>query len=389
MSSSEGVVNKQKGGGLFRRKNNNKESSSSSPTQPNDGSKPSSEPRRNIFSGVSSPLRRQRAQEGGGGGGGSQTSKEDGGAAAAEPSSTLTTAGQSYESYYNNNTVTATGSFDADGSSFHSAQPLKNVLEDHTGRAAAVKKNKRATTTTTSTTTRAATTSSWLCRTKYFRNMCDAAFETIDQDESGSVDEKELYSGLLLIHLQLGMYAGPAACKPLGRERVSKIFYEMDVDRSGSLDRDEFRAVMMLLFSNVVFRVMVQWSMTLMIVPCIARSLLDAIYATLDFLYNIVTNLDEYSHMANAFELTLEAIGEAIVDHLLPSIVVKLAATAHFYLQTIPDAVWNSIPLTLLSTILGMLVVPYLILQVDDFFQHLAARKVTTAATATNKKFKC
>lgn len=53
----------------------------------------------------------------------------------------------------------------------------------------------------------------WLCRTKFFRNMCDWAFTVVDQDGSGSVDEKELYSGLLLIHLKLGSYAGPAACK--------------------------------------------------------------------------------------------------------------------------------------------------------------------------------
>mmetsp|Transcript_23285 Transcript_23285/g.64961 ORF Transcript_23285/g.64961 Transcript_23285/m.64961 type:complete len:215 (+) Transcript_23285:237-881(+) len=54
---------------------------------------------------------------------------------------------------------------------------------------------------------------SWLCRTRYFRNLCNNAFELIDTDGSGEVDEKELYSGLLLIHLKLGTMAGPAACK--------------------------------------------------------------------------------------------------------------------------------------------------------------------------------
>ena len=43
--------------------------------------------------------------------------------------------------------------------------------------------------------------------------MADTAFDLVDADKSGSVDEKELYSGLLLIHLKLGCYAGPAACK--------------------------------------------------------------------------------------------------------------------------------------------------------------------------------
>jgi hypothetical protein len=51
------------------------------------------------------------------------------------------------------------------------------------------------------------------CKTRFFHNMCQSAFEVVDADGSGEVDEKELYSGLLLIHLKLGTYAGPAACK--------------------------------------------------------------------------------------------------------------------------------------------------------------------------------
>ena len=57
------------------------------------------------------------------------------------------------------------------------------------------------------------TRGSWLSRTKYFRNLSNWAFDVVDTDGSGSVDEKELYAGLLLIHLKLGSYAGPAACK--------------------------------------------------------------------------------------------------------------------------------------------------------------------------------
>ena len=54
---------------------------------------------------------------------------------------------------------------------------------------------------------------SWLSGSKYFQQMSDSAFDAIDADGSGEVDEKELYSGLLLIHLKLGSMAGPAACK--------------------------------------------------------------------------------------------------------------------------------------------------------------------------------
>lgn len=54
---------------------------------------------------------------------------------------------------------------------------------------------------------------SFLCRTKFFKDMSTSAFDLVDVDGSGTVDEKELYSGLLLIHLKLGTYAGPAACR--------------------------------------------------------------------------------------------------------------------------------------------------------------------------------
>lgn len=105
----------------------------------------------------------------------------------------------------------------------------------------------------------------WLTRSKRFRKMCDSAFAGVDADGSNSIDEKELYSGLLLIHLKLGTYAGPAACRPLGRERCHAIFVKMDADESGHLDKDEFQKVMSVLFGNVVLRVIAQWSLTLMV----------------------------------------------------------------------------------------------------------------------------
>ena len=63
---------------------------------------------------------------------------------------------------------------------------------------------------------------SWLCQRKFFKDMISSSFEMVDQDGSGSIDEKELYSGLLLIHLKMGVYAGPAACKVRPRGRATK-----------------------------------------------------------------------------------------------------------------------------------------------------------------------
>ena len=244
---------------------------------------------------------------------------------------------------------------------------------------------------------------SWLTRTKRFCQLSNWAFDVIDTDGSGSVDEKELYSGLLLIHLKLGCYAGPAACRPVDRQRVHDIFCKMDVDQSGSLDRDEFLQVMVVLCSNVLTRVMVQcenrfmvlmflllsWlltlshllirlypigSMTLIIVPLVAQYILDALYYVNDHFWAFLTALDEYSPMMDRFELWVEGVRDDILEKL-PSVLVTLYHNIALVIDKVPNSVWNTLPLTLLSCILGCLAVPYTIIKIDDYFQGLADKK--------------
>jgi hypothetical protein len=105
----------------------------------------------------------------------------------------------------------------------------------------------------------------WLYRSKRFRKWCEWAFNVIDTDNSNKVTETELYSGLLLIHLKLGTYAGPAACRPLSRERCHAMFQKMDLDGSGFLEFDEFQQAMSVLFGNILLRVIAQWSLTIMV----------------------------------------------------------------------------------------------------------------------------
>jgi EF-hand domain pair len=220
----------------------------------------------------------------------------------------------------------------------------------------------------------------WVCRTRYFQTLCDQAFRLIDSDGSGAVDEKELYTGLLLIHLQLGMYAGPAACKPLSRDRASALFRKMDRDGSGTLQRHEFAHGMAVLFGNVILRVMVQWALTLLIVPGLAQFLVQSVLLrTARGVYSVITNLDEHSRFFQWIELTLEGLAEYIYETLLPAWFIAASLWIGRMLAAVPAAVWTILPITVVSTLLGMLVVPYCIYQVDDFFQRMAdrhARKV-------------
>lgn len=142
----------------------------------------------------------------------------------------------------------------------------------------------------------------------------------------------------------------------------------------------------MLLFSNVLIRVLVQWSMTLMIVPLIAQRVLDQIYATIDWGYETVTTMDEYSQIANQTELTVESIRDQILSYI-PDAVKDSYVYVDELIEKVPESVWNSIPLTLLSTILSITVVPWLIFRIDDFFQFLAKR-ANEHEVGQNKKAK-
>jgi hypothetical protein len=208
--------------------------------------------------------------------------------------------------------------------------------------------------------------------------LLDQAFETVDQDRSGSVDEKELYSGLLLIHLQLGMYAGPAACKAISRQKCHSVFQKMDVDRSGSLDREEFDNVMCVLFGNVLLRVLFQYACTLMLVPVLAQYVYKGIVWLLAVVTSWLLALDDDVDWANRLHAQTDLIWISFVNWIeddIPRVVQDGYDAVVGYVDRIPPEVWDTIPITLLSTILSLMIIPWSLLKIDDFFQYLAERK--------------
>ena len=58
------------------------------------------------------------------------------------------------------------------------------------------------------------------------------------------------------------------------------------------------------------------------------------------------------------------------------------ASRTYGILDMIPDSVWSTVPVTLVSCILGCLAVPYIIFKIDDFFQAIGERKTTKSKTA-------
>jgi hypothetical protein len=153
---------------------------------------------------------------------------------------------------------------------------------------------------------------------------------------------------------------------------------KMDQDGSGSLDRDEFEAVMMVLFGNVMLRVAFQYACTLMIVPLIAKAFLDGIFWIIHAIYRVVSSLDEHSQLADAVEVSMEHIWAEAVKYWsakIPESLVSASGVVSGWLGAMPESVLNTIPLTLISTVLSMMLIPWTLMKVDDFFQGLAEKK--------------
>jgi hypothetical protein len=154
----------------------------------------------------------------------------------------------------------------------------------------------------------------------------------------------------------------------------------MDRDKSGALDKEEFEQVMMVLFGNVLLRVVFQYSCTLMIVPLVAKTILDIIARSSAATIRFVQNMDQHSQFADMVELFLERllvddVYTGIVLRVTPNIVQRMGSTIAHLVQSVPSSVWSSLPLTLLSTVLVLMIVPWSLMKIDDFFQTLADKK--------------
>jgi len=229
----------------------------------------------------------------------------------------------------------------------------------------------------------------------FFQKMCDDVFESIDVDKSGKIDQGELYQGLLLIHLKLGLYFGPAACKPLSADRAQFIFNKLDANRDGSLDKDEFRNVLALLMGNVVTRIIFQFVCTLLIVPFAAAALVDFVEESNGYIHSFITeslmpafqDIRPLLEIALGWDLIVKYTSMAVVSVTSAVDKVGIADLVEgpmelvaekfddFILQPISEIdqdIWDDLPLTFVSTALTVIIVPYSILKTDDFFRFLA-----------------
>lgn len=198
---------------------------------------------------------------------------------------------------------------------------------------------------------------SWLTSTKYFQRIIDKSFDMIDVDKSGDVTLEELHAGLLLIHLQMAEYVGAPATKPASKEYVKEMFTLLDVDNSGVLNKDEFTNVMKILFSQVFTRILLQWGITLMIVPITSQYIIK--HATSLFYCGMVQGL------LGRVGGVLHSFGLGGVGGLMAKAIAK-----------VPMNIWQSMQLTGVTVAQTSVVLPWSLGWVEEFFKGEAKKKL-------------
>ena len=144
------------------------------------------------------------------------------------------------------------------------------------------------------------------------------------------------------------------------------------------MDRQEFGNVMGVLFGNVLTRVVLQYTLTLMIVPFLANTIVDGAVHLAGLAWHFISTLDEHSSLANQIELCVEMMRDSVCEFyrsVTPAILQTVGDGFVSILAKVPESVWLSLPLTLTSAILGLLIVPRTIMKMDDFFQWWAEHK--------------
>jgi hypothetical protein len=264
----------------------------------------------------------------------------------------------------------------------------------------------------------------WLTRSKAFANLTKWAFDQIDDDGSGQVDKKELYTGLLIIHLELAKYVGAAACRPMPRSQVYELFDKLDADHSGTLSKEEFASVMVIMCSQLLTRVIVLFGSTLMLVPLLTRVTVDGfkyawsleevlqwrhttyhtwttivwpkfiqyyVYACVHFeqvwvyTYTTVAPLVGVKHITQSPPslrpdwLNWKDLVSLCLTHS-PAFVIQtrdsiINAWNTHILPNVPENLSETLPYAITSCILASLLVPWFLVQIDNFFEGLANRK--------------
>jgi hypothetical protein len=164
--------------------------------------------------------------------------------------------------------------------------------------------------------------SNFITRSSYFKKLCKGCFDICDGSKTGSINKAELYAAVLLVHLKMAKYAGPAACYPAPRERVDQLFEASDDDNSGEIDEVEFENVAIITAASISSRVITYYAFIILLVPYLAARIID--------LFDIIRVVEGI--------LKIDAMWYA-----------NAPAWAQHVVDMVPDTVWLTLPEQIIS----------------------------------------
>lgn len=127
-------------------------------------------------------------------------------------------------------------------------------------------------------------TGSFLTRSSAFQRLSHWAYSVCDADRTGKINQDELYAGVLLVHVNLAKYAGAAACYPPTRGVVNELFEAADADKSGTIDQEEFNDIVKMCSANIAGRILVYYSLLILLVPYLADVVVYGIFQMDDWM---------------------------------------------------------------------------------------------------------
>ena len=232
--------------------------------------------------------------------------------------------------------------------------------------------------------------------------MCDEVFAAMDANHSGTIDEHELYTGLLLIHLKLGMYCGPAACKPVSKSQALALLHTLDTNHDGTLDPHEFRTILPVLLGNVLTRIGLQLMCTVCLVPFLAHYVVYHLQTTvyqhwyqhiireqyiqsITFqehylpVFKLMVGWDSITHYGTQVLTTLRESTQSVttiiaVLDFVGNWTQAGIAQYHTMVATISDETWAAFPVTVMTTLFTLLLVPWMLCHTDTLFQCIATK---------------
>jgi len=108
-----------------------------------------------------------------------------------------------------------------------------------------------------------------------FKKMCRDTFEEFDVDKSGSLSKDEVYPMVLSLYLKIACYTKLANDTIPTRAHVEEVFAVSDADGSGMLSETEFEQFAKFLCQGLVMRITVQLFLQVVICPLLAVYLAD------------------------------------------------------------------------------------------------------------------